>query len=115
MSDSNSRLRNWFQIISNVAIIVGLGLVVYELNQSKQLAFVQFMNDDFARLTDVRLAMMGDDPREALARAVSLPRSKPNLACRDREDNDYKRMLIIYVSNGGRPFGRGAELAILKW
>ena len=38
MADSTARFSNWFQIVSNVAIIFGLGLVVYELNQSKQLA-----------------------------------------------------------------------------
>ena len=37
--------RDWFQIISHVAIIVGLGLVIYELNQSKRFAYVQFFNE----------------------------------------------------------------------
>ncbi len=51
MTDRSVRFQNWFQIISNVAIIFGLGLVVYELNQSKQLASVQFISDDFDRLS----------------------------------------------------------------
>jgi hypothetical protein len=51
MADSTARFSNWFQIISNVAIIFGLGLVVYELNQSKQLASAQFITDSMARET----------------------------------------------------------------
>jgi len=66
MADRTARFNNWFQIISNVAIIFGLGLVVYELNQSKQLASSQFVRDYNARETSIRLAMMGEDPREAL-------------------------------------------------
>ena len=73
MADRTVRFSNWFQIISNVAIIVGLGLVVYELNQSKQLASAQFYNDSVARETSIMLAMMGEDPREALAKAALHP------------------------------------------
>ncbi len=54
--DRSSRFQNWFQIISNVAIIFGLGLVVYELNQSKQLASAQFIIDNIARQTSVQIA-----------------------------------------------------------
>jgi hypothetical protein len=73
MADRTARFSNWFQIISNVAIIFGLGLVVYELNQSKQLASGQFIVDNLARATSIQLAMMGDDPREALAKAALHP------------------------------------------
>ena len=73
MADSTARFSNWFQIISNVAIIVGLGLVIYELNQSKQLASSQFVRDYNARETSILLAMMGEDPREALAKAALHP------------------------------------------
>jgi hypothetical protein len=73
MADSTARFSNWFQIISNVAIIFGLGLVVYELNQSKQLGSGQFISDNMVRETSIRLAMMGEDPREALAKASLHP------------------------------------------
>ena len=73
MADRTARFSNWFQIISNVAIIVGLALIVYELNQSKQLASVQFINDDFDRLMNRQLAIISDDPREALAKAALNP------------------------------------------
>ena len=73
MADSTARFSNWFQIVTNIAIIFGLGLVVYELNQSKQIASGQFIRDNLARETSIRLAMMGEDPREALAKAALHP------------------------------------------
>jgi hypothetical protein len=73
MADSTARFSNWFQIISNVAIIFGLGLVVYELNQSKQLASGEFIRENMARETSIKLAIMGEDPREALAKAALHP------------------------------------------
>jgi hypothetical protein len=71
--DRSSRFQNWFQIISNIAIIIGLGLVIYELNQSKQFVRAQLANEHMSRMTDRNLASMGDDPREALAKAALRP------------------------------------------
>ncbi len=73
MTDRSARFQHWFQLITNVAILFGLGLVVYELNQSKQLASAQFTIDTMARETSIQLAMMGEDPREALAKAALHP------------------------------------------
>ena len=73
MADRTARFSNWFQIISNVAIIVGLGLVIYELNQSKQLAYAQYVHNDMARYTDRHVSLMADDPREALVKAALHP------------------------------------------
>ena len=73
MADRTTRFSNWFQIISNVAIIFGLGLVIYELNLSKQLAYAQFVSNDMARYTERHLSLMADDPREALVKAALHP------------------------------------------
>ena len=73
MSDRTPRFSNWFQIISNVAIIFGLGLVVYELNQSKQFVITQVSNEQMTRISGRQLAMMGEDPRGALAKAALHP------------------------------------------
>ena len=50
MAERTARSRDWFQIMSNVAIIIGLGLVIYELNQSKQLVVAQMAQDHVDRL-----------------------------------------------------------------
>jgi hypothetical protein len=73
MADRTTRFNNCFQIISNVAIIVGLGLVVYELNQSKQLAHAQFTQQEIDRLANILVATMGEDPRESFAKAEFHP------------------------------------------
>jgi hypothetical protein len=97
MADSTARFSNWFQIVSNVAIIFGLGLVAYELNQSKQLASGQFISDNLARETSIRIAMMGEDPREALAKAALHP---ADLNERDvvALDAYYESIVIGWVS-----------------
>ncbi len=73
MTDRSARFQHWFQLITNVAILFGLGLVVYELNQSKQLVIAQMAQDYADRMVDQRLALLGDDPRQALARAALHP------------------------------------------
>jgi len=73
MADRTARFSNWFQIISNVAIIVGLALIVYELDQSKKVANGQMIDAAASRSNDLLLAMMGEDPRGALARAALHP------------------------------------------
>ena len=73
MADRTARFSYWFQIISNVAIIVGLALVVYERNQSKLVANGQMIDATASRMNDQYLAMMGEDPRAALAKAALHP------------------------------------------
>jgi hypothetical protein len=73
MADSTARFSNWFQIISNVAIIFGLALVVYELDQSKKVANGQMIDAHASRQNDQYLVMMGEDPRGALSRAALHP------------------------------------------
>ncbi len=43
--------RDWLQIFSNFAIIVGLVIVVYEINQSRQLAYGQMLTDTMPQST----------------------------------------------------------------
>ena len=73
MTDRSARFQHWFQIISNIAIISGLAVVVYELNQSKQLAWGQMAESTVSRVADRNLATMGENPQEALAKAVLHP------------------------------------------
>ena len=68
MADRTARFSNWFQIISNVAIIVGLALIVYELDQSKKVANGQMIDAAASRSNDLLLAMMGEDPRVQTSR-----------------------------------------------
>ena len=71
--DRSGRFQNWFQIISNVAILFGIGLVVYELNQSRQFVHGQMMDQITSRQTDRMLVMMGENPQATLAKAALHP------------------------------------------
>jgi hypothetical protein len=53
--------------------MIGLGLVIFELNQSKQLAHAQMTADLISRITARNVAIMGEDPRVTLARAALRP------------------------------------------
>jgi hypothetical protein len=101
MTDQTARFSNWFQIISNVAIIFGLGLVVYELNQSKQLAAAQLQSENITRLTSIQIAMMGEDSPEALAKAALHP---ADLNERDvvALDAYYESIVMGWISQRGR-------------
>jgi len=90
MAESTARFSNWFQIISNVAIIVGLALIVYELDQSKKVANGQMIDASASRWNDQYLAMMGEDPRGALARAALHPG--------DLEEKDAVTLDAFYLS-----------------
>ncbi len=65
--------RDWLQIFSNFAIIVGLVIVVYEINQSRQLAYGQMLTDTYASINDRFMTFMGDDPRASLMKAALSP------------------------------------------
>ncbi len=97
MTDRSARFQHWFQLITNVAILFGLGLVVYELNQSKQLASAQFAIQSFDRQTTIRIAMMGEDPREALAKAALHPAdlNEPDVVALDAY---YQSIVIGWVT-----------------
>jgi len=73
MTDRNASLQSWLQLVSNLAIIAGLGIVIYELNQTKQIAHAQIIQNDFASHVSRYIATMGEDPRETLARAAFHP------------------------------------------
>ena len=65
--------RDWLQIISNAAIIVGLAVVIYELNQNRQHARAQMLQGDYAEILAHQHSLMGENPAEAIALAMSRP------------------------------------------
>ena len=92
MTDRSARFQHWFQLITNVAILFGLGLVVYELNQSKQLATAQFVIDNMARETSIQLARMGEDPEKSVVNPWGRSHDVKNLFIVDGS---------IFVTGGG--------------
>lgn len=67
--------RDWLQIFSNVAILAGLVVVIYEINQSRDLAYGQILATSYATINERFVAQMGDSPQLALQKAVLNPDS----------------------------------------
>ena len=69
------RLNNAVQVMTVVALVAGFALVIWELQQNKDLAYGQILTDEMTRFHDRSLVLMGEDPREALAKASLAPES----------------------------------------
>ena len=59
--------RDWLQVVSNVAIVIGLGVVIYELDQNHQHVRAELVFEDYKNNLAHHLALLGDDPAAAIA------------------------------------------------
>ncbi len=64
---------DWPRTISNLAILLGLALVLYELDQNQELALSQAQIDDYASIQSFQNAIMGENIATALVKARSNP------------------------------------------
>lgn len=64
---------DWPRLLSNSAIILGVALVVYELDQNRQLALDQARLDDFIAMQAFENTLMGDNPTAAIVKARNSP------------------------------------------
>ncbi len=65
--------RDWLQITSNLAIVVGLVIVIYELNQTQLHVRSQLLMDDFVSRQTLENTVMGDNAAAAIAKARTNP------------------------------------------
>lgn len=65
----------WIQIATVVAVVVGLGLVIWELQQVKTLARAQLTSDSIAMNNDIRTAILGEQASHVIAKACLHPES----------------------------------------
>jgi hypothetical protein len=72
---SNSSKREWFQIVSNIAVLVGLVVLIYEVNQSNLYAHAANASTNFALSSDRDISLAGEDVSVALAKALDDPAS----------------------------------------
>jgi hypothetical protein len=68
-----NRFGGWTQLLGNLAIVAGIGIVIFELNQNKELAYAQMFAQGHADIDNQFLAMQGEDPRQALFKAEFCP------------------------------------------
>ena len=77
---NSQALSSWIQAIGAVAILGGLGLVVWELQQAREIAKAQQASDGSAGYSQRVQAMMGENA----ARAAQLEGSPSNRRCTKR-------------------------------
>ena len=65
--------RDWIQIISSIAIVVGLVIVVFELNQNSIHQRAQLTHDDYVNLHTHMYTLMGENPAAVIAKARTSP------------------------------------------
>jgi hypothetical protein len=68
-----SRTSGWLPIATNLAVLFGLLLVVYELNQNSTLARVALKNEGTVTENQVWQALMNDAPNDVIAKSVECP------------------------------------------
>lgn len=68
-------LTNWIQIIAGIAVLAGLGLVVWELQQTRELVSAELAADGLMHVSQQHLAVMGEGTAKALANACDDPAS----------------------------------------
>ena len=69
----HSKFNNLIQIATSIAVLIGLALVVYELNQTKNLVMTQLTSDGFISGIQSDMAVVGENPAKALAKACMEP------------------------------------------
>ena len=65
--------RDWLQIGSNVAIVIGLLVVIYELNQNHQHVRAQLLLEDYGNGLAHAGHLLGENPAAAIAVARTDP------------------------------------------
>lgn len=68
-----SKVANWLQILANFGIIAGLILVAIQINQNTKIASADFRSRGFEIVAQYQLAMIGENPSSAVAKAATNP------------------------------------------
>ena len=74
----STTLVNWVQIITGISVVVGLVLVIWELQQSRDVAIAQLTSDAIGQAIQIDLAETGENPNIALTKACEDPSSLTN-------------------------------------
>ena len=67
------RFADWIQILTGLGVLFGLGLVIWELQQAREIAKAQQVSESFSRYSQRLQAMMGEESARAVAKACTQP------------------------------------------
>ena len=65
---NSERIANWIQVVTGVAVVAGLVLVIWELQQSRDLAYVQVAVDAYAIDSQEYATLLGENPSAVLSK-----------------------------------------------
>jgi hypothetical protein len=67
----SNEIANWMQVAASIAVLAGLGLVIFELRQARELATAEVLGQQFAMAVQFDSAMFGEDLATSLAKACT--------------------------------------------
>jgi hypothetical protein len=70
----SGKLNNWIQSITGIAVVIGIGLVILELQQNREATMSQLSSEAFQMISQFHTSVLGDQPAEALAKACEQPK-----------------------------------------
>ena len=97
---------DWLQIVTSLVVIAGLGLVIRELEQTRELTQAQLTSEGWARLSERNMAIVGEDGAAVLAKACDQPEALTSSEVRvmqaitDDRINDIRRIFALSVDSG---------------
>jgi hypothetical protein len=64
---------NWIQMVTGTTVLIGLGLVVWELQQTREIARAQITHDSYALILEDSRAMLGESFGDVFAKGCMHP------------------------------------------
>jgi hypothetical protein len=64
---------NWIQMITGAAVLIGLGLVIWELRQTRDIARAQITHDSYALIVEDTQAVLGESFGDVFAKGCIEP------------------------------------------
>lgn len=75
-SSEDSSAKSWLpsiQLITNLTVVAGIVVLMFELNQTKDLAQVQTYDNAYLSVTSRNLSLMGESPQQSIAKSIFQP------------------------------------------
>jgi len=70
---NSAKISSWLTIVANVGLLVGMALVVYQIDQNSQLARMALVNEGNVASNQFWANLMGENPTDVIAMAVECP------------------------------------------
>ena len=67
------KLNTWVQTVTSVALIVGLALVIWELQQARDATLSELYSQGFQIISQTNNSILGEEPIRVLAKACDTP------------------------------------------